>query len=118
MLNEGLTNGGLGEAVGLLGFGRDITGFGEIDFEVTDVGFGEADNGLGDAGFGDEGFAEAGLTYACFGEVGKAELVEFSDDWFAIKVCLVPVESFPSAPICFTKLGVTGFRPALFRVVL
>ena len=60
---------GLGEAVGLFGFGRDVTGLGEIDFELTDDGFGDTNNGLlgeidfednvGTVGFEKAGFGEA-----------------------------------------------------------
>ena len=59
---------GLGEAVGLFGFGRDVTGFGEIDFELTDDGFGDNDNGLlGDIDF-EVNAATAGFEEAGFGE--------------------------------------------------
>ena len=61
--------GGLGEAVGLFGFGRAVTGLGEIDFGLTDDGFGDNDNGLlgeidfednvGTVGFGEAGFGDA-----------------------------------------------------------
>lgn len=111
--------GGLGEeAVGLFVFGRDITdaGFGGINLEFTDDGFGDTDNGLGDIDFVDNGdvkcFVEAGLEDACFGEVGEADLVE-------LDACFVfaPLASFSSTPMCLTKLGVTGFRPVLLRVV-
>jgi len=41
------------------------------------------------------------------------------DDWFEFNVWfVVPLPSFPSTPMCFTKLGVTGFKPVLLRVVL
>lgn len=113
---------GLGEAVGLLRFGRDITGFGEIDFEVTDDGFGDTENGLGDIDLEDTGdtagFDEAGFGEAGFGQAGEADLVELSEDFFAFKEAwFVPVGLFPSTPMCFTKLGVTGFKPVLLRVV-
>ena len=113
---------GLGEeSVGLVGFGRDITadaGFGGINFEFTDDGFGDSDNGLGDIDFVvDNGevkcFVEAGFEDACFGVgVEEADLVEL-DTCFAF----APLASFSSTPMCLTKLGVTGFRPVLLRVV-
>ena len=112
---------GLGEeAVGLFGFGRDITadaGFGGINFEFTDDGFGDTDNGLGDIDFVDNGdvkcFVEAGSEDDCFGVgVGEVNLVEL-DSCFAF----TPLPSFPSTPMCLTKLGVTGLRPVLLRVV-
>ena len=112
---------GLGEEAGLVGFGRDITadaGFGGINFEFTDDGFGDSDNGLGDIDFVvDNGevkcFVEAGFEDACFGVgVEEADLVEL-DTCFAF----APLASFSSTPMCLTKLGVTGFRPVLLRVV-
>ena len=112
---------GLGEAVALFGFGRDITGLGEIDFEVTDDGFGDTDNGFGDIDFEDigdtAGGKEAGFGDGGFGKAGEADLVELSEDFFAFKVWLVSFGFFSSTPMCFTKLGVTGFRPVLLRVV-
>ena len=101
---------GLGEAVG-----RDVNaGLGGINFEFTDDGFGDTDNGLGDIDFVGNGdvncFVEAGFGDACFGQVGEADLVEAC---FAF----APLPSFSSTPMCLTKLGVTGFRPVLLRVV-